>query len=269
MYLSYQLQRQSILIQIAIPVRNLGTYLSLIGRLIQNITDRQTGSRSINNKMILRISQGLISRQILHPDVELIVSILFIGNACLMMKLGNTPTFSTAKGRQGTAMSLSAAILQHGIVHKIRTEIFLLNGNLRPSSFLVIKLMVRGIVVIAYTKNGGSFIHGKVQGCLSTLCIYQVFHGISGQVLSGDGKLIVSVLIKVNTAFPSGAVSASGNLLEGIPFHLQKPAVLSSRRVCNQNLEGILGEVSLLYRNGSRSIFFKIKLIFHTIVVER
>ena len=87
------------------------------------------------------------------------------------MKLGNPTTFSTAKGRQGTAMSLSAAILQHGIVHKIRTEIFLLNGNLRPSSFLVIKLMVWGIVVIAYTEYRGCFIHGKVQSCLSTLCI--------------------------------------------------------------------------------------------------
>ena len=186
-----------------------------------------------------------------------------------MMKLGNAPTFSTAKGRQGTAMSLSAAILQHGIVHKIRTEIFLLNGNLRPSSLLIVKLMVRGIVVIAYAKNRGGFIHGKVQSCLSTLCIDQVFHDISGQILSGDGKLIVSVLIEVNTAFPSGAVSASGNLLEGISFHLQKLGTLSLCRVSNQNLEGILGEVSLLYRNGSRSIFFKIKLIFHTIVVER
>ena len=171
MYLSYKLQGQSILIQIAIPVRNLGTYLSLIGGLVQNITDRQTGSRSVNNKMIFRISLRLISRQILHPDVELIVSVLFIGNACLMMKLGNAPTFSTAKGRQGTAMSLSTAILQHGIVHQIRTEIFLLNGNLRSSSFLVIKLMVCGIVVIAYTEYRGCFIHGKVQSCLSTLCI--------------------------------------------------------------------------------------------------
>ena len=171
MYLSYKLQRQSILIQIAIPIRNLGTYLSLIGGLVQNITNSQTGSRSVNDKMILRISQGLISRQILHPDVELIVSVLFIGNACLMMKLGNAPTFTTAKGRQGTAMSLSAAILQHGIIHQIRTEIFLLNGNLRPSSFLVIKLMVRGIVVIAYAKNRGSFIHGEIQGRLSTLRI--------------------------------------------------------------------------------------------------
>ena len=171
MYLSYKLQRQSILIQIAIPIRNLGAYLSLIGRLIQNITNRQTGSRSVNNKMIFGISLRLISRQILHPDVELIVSVLFIGNACLMMKLGNAPTFSTAKGRQGTAMSLSAAILQHGIVHKIRTEIFLFYRNLRPSAFPVIKLMVRGIVIIAYTQHRSSFIHGEIQGRLSSLCI--------------------------------------------------------------------------------------------------
>ena len=240
MHLSYKLQRQSILIQIAIPIRNLGTYLSLIGGLVQNVTNRQTGSRSVNNKMIFRISQGLISRQILHPDVELIVSVLFIRYACFMKKLCISSSFSTAKGRQCTAMSLSAAILQHGIVHKIRTEIFLLNGNIRPSSFLVIKLMVCGIVVIAYAKNRGGFIHGKVQSRLRSLCIDQVFHGISGQILSGDGKLIVSILIKVNTAFPSAAVSASGNLLEGISFHFQKLGTLSLCRVCNQNLEGIL-----------------------------